>query len=197
MSIEIDINKEKTLILRMKQNERSAFDELVCIYQNKGFAIAYNFVGNPEDAKDVLQEAFIKVYLNIKKFKEEAKFSTWFYRIVVNCSLDFLRRKKTMCKVFTQNLLDEEDKVQEFEDKRYEPGRILMNEELSIVIDNSILELPEKQKVCFILKHQNGLSNQEIAQALKCTISTVKVHLFRAVRNLQEKLSGYLKTEGG
>jgi len=197
MSIEIDIEKEKTLILRMKQNERSAFDELVYLYRNKGFAVAYNFVGNAEDAKDVLQEAFIKVYLNIKKFKEQAKFSTWFYRIVVNCSLDFLRRRKTMRKVFTQNLLDEEGKVQQFEDKRYEPGKILMNEELSSVLDNCILELPEKQKVCFILKHQNGLSNQEIAHVLKCTISTVKVHLFRAVRNLQEKLSAYLKTEGG
>jgi len=197
MSIEIDIDKEKALIMRMKQNERSAFDELVCIYRNKGFAVAYNFVDNPEDAKDVLQETFIKVYLNIKKFKEQAKFSTWFYRIVVNCSLDFLRRRKTMRKVFTQNLLDEEGKVQQFEDKRYEPGRILMNEELSSVLDNCISELPEKQKVCFILKHQNGLSNQEIARVLKCTISTVKVHLFRAVRNLQEKLSGYLKTEGG
>ncbi len=197
MSIEIDIEKEKALILRMKENERSAFDELACIYRNKGFAVAYSFVGNPEDAKDVLQEAFIKVYLNIKKFKEQAKFSTWFYRIVVNCSLDFLRRRKTLRRVFTQNLLDEEGKEQEFEDRRNEPGRILMNEELGIVLDNCILELAEKQKVCFILKHQNGLSNQEIARLLRCTISTVKVHLFRAVRNLQVKLSYYLKTDGG
>jgi RNA polymerase sigma-70 factor (ECF subfamily) len=79
-----ELNKDIVLIERIKQGDRASFDVLVSLYQQKGLEIAYNIVGNLEDAKDVLQEAFVKVYLNIKGFQEKAKFSTWFYRIVVN-----------------------------------------------------------------------------------------------------------------
>lgn len=183
---------EKALISRVKEGERAAFDELVKSHRNKGFAIAYSMVGNPEDAKDVLQEAFIRVYLNIKSFREQSKFSTWFYRVVVNCALDFLRRRKSMYKIFTQPIVDEEGNEKEAPDIRYEPSKIVLTQELSQRLDDCIDELPKMQKACFVLKHQDGFANQEIAEILGCSLSTVKVHLFRAVRALQDKLSAYL-----
>ncbi len=182
---------EAELIGRLRQAQRPAFDELVEAYKHKGFAICYNLIGNVEDTKDVLQETFIKVYLNIKSFKEKSSFSTWFYRIAVNCSLDFLRRQKKTKKMFTATLVDEEGKEKDFPDTRYEPAKVLADKETADILDSCIAKLPEKQRLCFILKHQNGLNNQEIAAFLKCSVATVKVHLFRAVNTLQDKLSGY------
>ena len=188
MVFNVDSEREKALIERLRQGERPAFDALVEMYRNRGLNIAYSLVGNLEDAKDVLQEAFIKVYLNIKNFREESQFSTWFYRIVVNCGQDFLRKRKKTNRVFTQPLTDEEGKEQEVPDLRYGPIQVLTSEELSRNLDNCIAALPEKQRTCFILKHQNGLTNHEIARVIGCELATVKVHLFRAVKNLQDKL---------
>lgn len=192
MVSQFDIEKEKLVVERIKQGERAAFDELVQVYRDRGFAIAYNLVGNPEDAKDILQEAFIKVYLNIKGFNSESKFYTWFYRIVVNCSLDFIRKRKAMRKTFTEPLLDEEGNEKEIPDSRYVPSKIVLSAELAANLEDCIAKLSENQRISFVLKHQNGLSNQEIASVLKCSLSTVKVHLFRAVRALQDKLSSYV-----
>lgn len=189
---DISVGEEKILIERIKEGERASFDKLVEMYRNKGLNIAYNLVGNLEDAKDVLQEALIKVYLNIKSFRAESQFFTWFYRILVNCALDLLRRRKTLGKVFTRSLTDDEGKEQDVADERYEPSKVVLNQELMQNLDSCIAELPEKQKACFILKHQQGLNNQEVAHILRCSISTVKVHLFRATKTLQGKLTNYL-----
>lgn len=187
-------DNETLLIENIKDGERASFDSLMSLYQQKGISIAYHMIGNLEDAKDVLQEAFVKVYLNIGGFRGYAKFSTWFYRIVVNCSLDFLRRRKRSDKFFIVPFADEEGKgkEQEVEDLRNEPARVVIANELSKKLDECIEALSEKQKACFILKYRNGLSSHEISGIMKCSQATVKVHLFRAVKTLQEKLAGYL-----
>jgi len=189
-----DVDKETFLIQHIKQGERASFDALVSLYQQKGLGIAYNMIGNLEDAKDVLQEAFVKVYLNIKGFQERAQFNTWFYRIVVNCSLDLLRKKKRMESIFINSIIDEDGKEKELEiaDSRFEPGRITIERELGRNLEDSIAKLSEKQRTCFVLKHQNGLSIEEISQILKCSPATVKVHLFRAIGNLRKSLSKYM-----
>lgn len=178
----------------MKQGERSAFDEMVEIYKMKGFSITFNMVGNCEDARDILQEAFVKVYLNIKGFRESAQFSTWFYRIVVNCCLDFLRKRQRTNRVFTEPLVDEDGQEKELEvaDFSFSPARMVIADELRRNLESCIAELSEKQRTCFVLKHQNGLSIEEIAQVIKCNPATVKVHLFRAVNNLRKSLSKYM-----
>jgi DNA-directed RNA polymerase specialized sigma24 family protein len=89
-------------------------------------------------------------------------------------------------------VVDEEGKEKEAEDMRYEPRRVILNQELAANLDKCIAGLPKMQKLCFVLKHQNGLSNAEISQTLSRSISTVKVHLFRAVNNLRDRLSAYL-----
>ena len=186
-----EATKEKSLVVRLKEKDRAAFDELVRLYRGRGFAIVYNILGNAEDAKDVLQEAFVKVFFNIKGFKQEAKFSTWFYRILVNCSRDFLRKRKRQDKFFIKSQFEEEDKEPQIPDSHLGPSKMVINKELSDRLEEAVSGLPEKQKICFILKHQNGLNNQEIAETLNCGLSTVKVHLFRAVRNLRIRLAFY------
>ncbi len=191
MSEQYSTASEAELVNRLRQGQRPAFDEFFEAYKNKGLAIAYRFTGNLEDAKDALQEAFIKVYLNIGSFKREAKFSTWFYRIVVNSSLDLLRRKKAMGKVIKSDI-DAQGNNIDAADNSYNPKRIVLNQELGQKLDLCIQGLPKNQKACFVLKHQNGFSNDEVASVVGCSAATVKVHIFRALNTLQEKLSSYV-----
>lgn len=195
MNPELNTNDESVLIENIKRQDRASFDTLVNLYRQMGLNIAYNLVGNFEDAKDVLQDAFIKVYLHINDFQERSKFLTWFYRIVVNCSLDFLRKRKRMGKIFTATLTDEDGKEEELQipDDSLNPRRLALAHELGQKLEDCIIRLSEKQRICFVLKHQNGLRIQEIAKILKCSPGTVKAHLFRAIENLRQALSKYLE----
>lgn len=199
MNYESAMADEAVLIENVKCGQRSSFDALVNLYQQRGLGIAYNMVGNAEDARDVLQEAFVKMYVHIKRFEGRSKFSTWFYRIVVNSALDFLRRRKRAARVFV-DIADGHDEGKsplEVADVRFEPRRMSEAKEFAHTVDECIAKLSKMQKSCFILKHQNKLTISEIAEMLKCNPSTVKVHLFRAVENLRQHLAGYLKAEGG
>lgn len=199
MNYESAMVDEAVLIENVKSGQRSSFDALVNLYQQRGLGIAYNMVGNAEDAHDVLQEAFVKMYVHLKRFEGRSKFSTWFYRIVVNCALDFLRRRKRAARVFV-DIADGHDEGKsplEVADVSFEPRRISEAKEFAHTVDECIARLSRMQKSCFILKHQNKLTISEIAEMLKCNPSTVKVHLFRAVENLRQHLARYLKAEGG
>jgi RNA polymerase sigma-70 factor (ECF subfamily) len=192
MAIDSDMQKEKELIERIKRGERSAFDALVDAYRDRGFAIAYSLVRNPEDAKDILQEGFIRVYMKIKSFRSESKFSTWFHRILVNSAIDFLRRRNRKEKVFVHMFTDTKGREIDAPDQHSEPVRIIQEREFTVDLERCISALPERQRVCFILKHQNGLDNMQISQITGCGLSTVKVHLFRAARNLRRVLVYYI-----
>lgn len=192
MNHDSGINNEMALIEAVKKGERASFDQIIEMYRQKGIGIAYNMVGNLEDAKDILQDAFVKVYTRIKNFRGESKFSTWFYRIVVNCSLDFLRCRKRANKIFAEEIINEEGVQLEAADLHYDPAKVTLENELSRRLDECIEALPGKQRICFILKHKDELSSSQIAEILKCRHSTVKVHLFRAARSLQDKLAPYI-----
>lgn len=194
------MDPELLLIERARNGERAAFDSLVDIHKGKAFALAYNFTGNAEDAKDALQDAFVKAYLNIGKFRGGSAFYTWFYRILLNQCRDVLRKKQARLKV----LVDAPEPVDEDDAAPVEaveggpgPGETLLNKEIREKVDEAINKLPEKQKMTFILRHMHGMKLGEIAGVIRCSESTVKVHLFRATKNLQKALSPYIKTEGG
>ena len=194
------MDPELLLIERARNGERAAFDSLVDISKGTAFALAYNFTGNAEDAKDVLQEAFVKAYLNIKKFRGGSAFYTWFYRILVNQCRDVLRKKQSRLKVLvdTPGPVDEDDEAPvEAVEGGPDPGEALLNKEIREKVDEAINKLPEKQKMTFILRHMHGMKLGEIAGVIRCSESTAKVHLFRATKNLQKALSPYIKTEGG
>ena len=192
------MDPELRLIERARNGDRAAFESLVDTHKGKAFALAFHFTGNVEDAKDLLQEAFVRAYVNIKKFRGGSSFYTWFYRILVNLCRDFLRRKRTRIKVLVDapEPPEEDETPLEAADRGPGPGEILLNKEIREKVDEAVNMLPERQKSAFILKHMQGMRSGEIASVMDCSESTVKVHLFRATKSLQKFLSPYLVTEG-
>ncbi|MFA5164493.1 MAG: sigma-70 family RNA polymerase sigma factor [Candidatus Omnitrophota bacterium] len=186
------MDQETGLIERAKNGERAAFDSLVDMHKEKAFALAFSFIGNVEDAKDVLQEAFVKAYVGVINFRGSSKFYTWLYRILVNQCKDFLRKKKAKSGVFLDPLpISEEDGdgVPEAVDPAPLPSQAVLDRETRQMINEAISGLPEKQKAVFMLKHIQGMKLNEIAETVGCSESTAKVHLFRAVRGLRCKLT--------
>lgn len=179
----IEITEEQ-IIDKVKSGDEDAFQELVLLYRNKAFGLCYSIVGNIEDAKDILQDAFIKVYRHIDRFRKGSSFYTWFYAILVNTARDYLRKKARWRTEFLEDVAD----------FHISSERVILSEELKKLMEGAINQLSEKQRLCFVMKHENGIKIDEIAQILHCRPSTVKVHLFRAVRSLQKKLSPYLVT---
>lgn len=194
------MDSELRLIERARGGERTAFDLLVDMHKGRAFALAFHFTGNAEDAKDLLQEAFIRAYVNIKNFRGGSNFYTWLYRILVNLCRDFWRKKRTRVKVLgdvPEPLSEEDEMPLEPVDNVPGPGKILLNKEIREMVDEAVNMLPERQKAVFILRHVQGMKLEEIAGVINCSESTVKVHLFRATKSLQKVLSPYLKPEGG
>lgn len=195
-----DQELELQLVKRVKTGERAAFDSLVDKHKGKAFALAFNIIGNYEDAKDVLQEAFVKAYVSINNFRESSNFYTWFYRILVNLCRDFLRRRSTQRRVLAEPLRmqgSEEEEMFDVAGSGPDPSQAALNKETKEMVDQAINLLPEKQKIVFILRHIQEMKLNEIAQMLDCSESTAKVHLFRAIRSLQKSLLPYLSTSGG
>ncbi len=184
--------QENKIIEMAQQGEREAFSLLVEKYKEKAFALCYHFSKNYEDARDILQASFLKAYVNINSFNSNASFYTWFYRIIVNSSMDYLRQKRKSRGIFAEQAdlqsFDGELLPKEAKDKRFNPRQHADANNLKEVMSAAIERLPEKQKVAFILKYMQYLKIYEIALILKCRQATVKVRLFRAVQNLQRIL---------
>jgi RNA polymerase sigma-70 factor (ECF subfamily) len=181
------------LIWEFKNGEEAAFEELVRRHKEKAMKLAYVTVGNYEDAKEISQDAFVKAYRGLKDFELRSKFSTWFYRILMNTAKDYLRKRKW--KNFL-NWKDPEEMETFFEnltDQKASPNRIMQNRELGEKITEAIKGLPPKQRWIFSLRHLEGLSIQEIAEAADLSEGTVKAALHFASQKFKEKVQPYLK----
>lgn len=187
------MDPELDLIIRAKKGERASFDSLVEIHKERAFALAYHFTGNPEDAKDLSQEAFIRAFVGIRDFRGGSGFYTWFYRILVNLCRDFLRRKKSRSKVFMERGTlwtgeDTED-MPEPVDSTPDPSEAVLDGETRQLISEALDKLPERQKAVFVLRHLHGMKLSEISEVVGCSEATAKVHLFRATRGLRCQLT--------
>lgn len=187
---------EKELVLRFKQGDESAFKALVDRHKKKAFSFIYRITRNSEDSADLLQEAFIRAYQGLPRFREDAKFSTWFYRILVNLSRDWIRRRvrgrKLFCD-FQPRREDEETDAPDIPDTSLCPRRQAMNKELGELVEDAAGGLPSMQRMAFTMKYLEGMETEEISRILGCRPSTVKVHLFRSLAALRVKLAPYLK----
>jgi RNA polymerase sigma-70 factor (ECF subfamily) len=187
---------------RLIQGETAVFDLLVERYQQRAYGIAYQMVGHSEDARDLSQEAFIRVYEGAASFRGESRFYTWFYRILVNLCLDHLRRQSFRGKIlgfFSGGRTEEEEERGEarLEEERgwADPDRNLADREFRRALQGALEELSPKQRAVFLLRNNHELSIQEIAAVLKTSEGTVKTHLFRAIRSLRERLSVFQEGE--
>jgi len=193
---------DKSLIERIRLGDEEAFAELVNRYKRKAFGIAYHFLNNAEDAKEISQEAFIKVYRSIHSFKGASSFFTWFYRILTNLCIDFSRSRKIVMSIPFSQLKSSDDDLPSVEEriqdaKQENPLKALAAEELKKKIAHAIQSLPDRQRMVFVLRHYDQLQLSDIARVLNCAEGTVKSHLYRAVATLQDKLEDSLKESDG
>lgn len=182
---------EQELIAGLQRGEETAFQQLVEKYQHLVFNTALGVVQNTEDAEDVAQEVFIQVFKSIGHFKAEAKLSTWLYRITTTRALDLLRARKSkkrfgLLKRFWDNGNGEEPTV-DFKDFNH-PGIALEKKEEAGKLFKAIAKLPENQKVAFILHKLEGLSYQEVSEAMGNTVPAVESLMHRAKLNLRKTL---------
>lgn len=177
------------MIQGLRSGNETAFKYLVDTYQDRVYNTALGIVQNAEDAEDVAQEVFIQVYRSIHSFKGESKLSTWLYRIATTRALDLLRNRKSKKRFgFIQRLFGDSNEP-EFELPDFNhPGVMLDKKENAALLFKSIVQLPENQKLAFVLHKMEGLSYQEISEVLKISIPAVESLMHRAKQNLRKML---------
>ena len=177
---------EITLIRRSRERDERAFEQLVLLKREKAFRIALNILGNEEDARDVAQTGFIRLWSAIGGFDENAAFDPWFSRIVVNLAIDFLRRRRRMPRALEQPIEDATAGLP----ADVQPGADAeaMRSELRRIFNRLAVKLSPAQRAVFTLKEIEGMGTEEIAGLLEISQSTVRNHLMQARRILQEGL---------
>jgi RNA polymerase sigma-70 factor (ECF subfamily) len=183
---------ENSLIRRAQEGDRSAFDTLIRLYDQNVMRLALQVVGAPEEARDLYQEAFLKVYRSIRQFRSEAKFSTWLYRVVMNVCLDHLRRQNTRKEVAVpQPEEGEPEFFQTVPDERptQDPERATHSKEIGQRIQVALARLNPRERMVFELKHYQGLKLRAIGEICKTSEQTVKNCLFRATQKLRTELN--------
>lgn len=189
---------EEDFIRRLQSGKETAFSQLIDDFQQKVFSLCISFVPNKEDAEDIAQEVFLEVFKSISKFKGDSKLSTWIYKITTNKCLEFIRKKNTKKRfAFMKSLVGNEvsvDKTTYFTEFNH-PGILLENQEKSEIIFRAIHMLPESQRVVFTLAKIDGKSYQEIVEITGNSLSSVESIMFRAKKNLKEKLNIYYKNK--
>ena len=175
---------------RCAGGDRDAFRMVVEQYQGYVFALAFRLVNEEEEAKDIVQESFIRVWNNLRRYNPDIKFTTWMYTIVTNLCYDSIRSRKrkrmaafdTIDSSVLENIACTED-----------PEHILTNQELGDIIRMLTEELPPKQKLVFVLRDIQGLNILEVCDILRMSESSVKTNLVYARRFLRDRLDKYLK----
>ncbi|HEX9759804.1 MAG TPA: sigma-70 family RNA polymerase sigma factor [Candidatus Acidoferrales bacterium] len=188
---------EHALIREAQAGNRSAFEELVRRYDKDVLRLASNLMRRPEDARDIYQEAFLKVYKNLHRFRFECSFYTWVYRVVTNVCLDHIRRRNSRREDQAPDPLGEgleSSSGTDFFDRQAQTGaesdpeRRLMGKEIGARIENALSQLSPRERVVFEMKHYHGLKLRVIGEMLGTSEETVKNSLFRATQKLRSRL---------
>ncbi len=188
---------DEELIRAVLAGEVDRYGELVERYRSASWRMAFGFVGNNEDAKDLSQNGFVKAYQQLRRFQGRAKFSTWLYRIIANECKDFLRRKVREPQALPLPSDPEEDRPALFDlaDPGRDPGEAASDRELAKALTQAIGRLSMKQRTVFILHHLSGLTIEKVAEVMRIRPGTVKAHLFRATETLRTALEPLMDQE--
>lgn len=181
---------EKTLVRAAQKGEDSAFEELYMRNKEKIAAVVYYYVGNRQDAEDLLQDIFIKAFLSINKYSPRpgAHFSSWLYRIGINISINFLKKKKRK-HGFQAGPDPETLDIAAGNPHVSNPEHSALNKEIREDFQSALDYLSPQQRMVFVLKHFQGLKVGEIARSMGCREGSVRKQLFRAVSKLRTKLN--------
>ena len=188
------------LMLRVRADERGAFEELVEQFQGRLLAVMKHLVGNATEAEDLAQEVFLRVYRARKKYRPRAKFSTWLFTIANNLALNSLRsrQRKPAVSLAIQDSgpLGPRPEEQLVRDQRSGPMQKIQRQELAGVIQDALAGLNERQRAAVILNKFEDMNYAEIAEVMGLTTKAVKSLLSRARMNLREALAGYVYMDG-
>jgi len=180
---------DKQLVARVQKGDKRAFDMLVLKYQYKVHAIVSRYIKDFDEVNDVVQEAFIKAYRALAKFRGESAFYTWLYRIAVNTAKNYLvaRNRRPPASDVDAGDADYYEGGQRLQDIA-SPENLLYRDELEAVVDQAIRDLPEDLRTAVTLREFEGLSYEEIAEVMDCPVGTVRSRIFRAREAIDEKV---------
>ncbi|HEY4282923.1 MAG TPA: sigma-70 family RNA polymerase sigma factor [Chthoniobacterales bacterium] len=183
---------ELDLVKRCQDGDSEAFDELVVRYRTRVFGMIYNMVHSEQDAWDLAQDSFVKAWKSIKRFRGQSSFYTWIYRIVMNVTIDWLRKKQIKAggAEFDDSIqlkdVDPASKTLPKPDAL--PSETLEQREIRTEIDQAIAQLSPEHRAVILMKEIEGMQYHEIAETLGCSIGTVMSRLFYARKKLQNLL---------
>lgn len=179
---------EQELIQAAQRGDQKAFEQLVKDNQSLVYNLAYRMTGNPDDAADLTQDAFLNAWKGLTHFQGQSSFSTWLYRLTSNACVDFLRRQKRRETLSLTMEEDEEDRQIQIPDERYSPQRELERKEAHRILQEGLSALSPEHRQVLLLRESEGLSYQEIAQCLGLEEGTVKSRIARARTALRDFL---------
>lgn len=174
---------DEALCARVAAGDERAFDQLVERYQARAYRTAWLVLRDADEARDLSQEAFVRLYLSAGRFRGEARFSTWFHRILINLCLDHRRKWR----VWRENVEPAEE-IERFPASEPDPVDVLGREQAARALWDAVARLSPKQRAALVLMVQEGLETREIAAVLRMSEATVRVHLHRAVAALRKRL---------
>lgn len=181
------------LVLRVQQGDKSAFDLLVIKYQHRIVHLVNRYVKDSSEAQDVAQDTFIKAYRALGDFRGDSAFYTWLYRIAINTAKNYLLSRSRRHIDYEIDVQDAEQVENAAQLKDMDtPDNLLMNEQIVKVIKLAIEKLPEEMRIAITLREFEGMSYEEIAEAMDCPIGTVRSRIFRAREAIDEKLKPLL-----
>lgn len=182
-------SSDAALVQRVKQGERSAFDLLVAKYQHKILNLVMRYVKDPSEAMDVAQEAFIKAYRAVPSFRGDSAFYTWLYRIAINTAKNHLvaARRRPLS---LEAELPDSDAFEPFATLRDldTPERLALTDEIGEAILSAVEDLPDELRTAITLREIEGMSYEEIAQAMDCPVGTVRSRIFRAREAIDKRI---------
>jgi len=181
---------------RIQRGDKAAFDLLVSKYQRKIFRLLSRLIRDPNEIEDVAQEAFIKAYRALPKFRGESAFYTWLYRIAINTAKNWLVSQRRRAPTSTEADIEDAETFDDGEHLRdlNTPDSMLLTRQVADAVNRAIERLPEDLKTAIVLRELEGLSYEEIAETMNCPIGTVRSRIFRAREAIAEELRPVLNT---
>ncbi len=174
-------------------NLQNPFEELYHEYKKLVFNMALHYLQNIEDAEEVTQDVFVKIYHSLENFNQQSSYKTWIYRIAINQCLDFVKQKNSKKRFFIFGKKSQKEQEYLNATTFEHPGILMENKEDAAILFEVINTLTENQKTAFLLSKLDGLSNPEIAEIMQLSVSSVESLLFRAKATLQERLGEKFK----
>lgn len=182
-------DSDQQLVERVQAGDKSAFDLLVRKYQHRVLKLVGRFVSDTAEAEDVAQEAFLKAYRALASFRGDSAFYTWLYRIAINTAKNALVSNRRRPVDFDLDLQDPEQYDRHARLKEGDtPEGVLLTEEIRNVVERAMEQLPEDLRTAIVLRELEGLSYEEIAEAMDCPVGTVRSRIFRAREAIDRKL---------